>query len=46
VIKNISPRIGDSLGTMSPNSIGSFEIRSAKTSDFLDFAKMKPKSNS
>jgi hypothetical protein len=46
VIKNISPRIGDSLGTTSPDSIESFEISSAKTNDFLDFAEMKSKSNS
>jgi hypothetical protein len=46
VIKNISPLIGDSSGTTSPNSTGSFEISSIKTSDFLDFAETKSKSNS
>jgi hypothetical protein len=46
VIKNISPLIGDSLGTTSPDLTGSSEISSAKTSDFLDFAEMKSKSNS
>ena len=46
VIKNISPLIGYSSGTRSPDSIGSYEISSAKTSDFLDFAKMKSKLNS
>jgi hypothetical protein len=46
VIKNISPWIGDSLGTTSPDSIGSSKISSAKTNDFLDFVETKSKSNS
>jgi hypothetical protein len=46
VIKNISPRIGDSSGTMSPDSTESYEISFAKNKDFLDFAKMKSKSKS
>jgi hypothetical protein len=45
VIKNISPQIGDSLGTMSPDSTRSSEISSTKTNDFLDFVEMKSKSN-
>jgi hypothetical protein len=46
VIKNISPLIGDSLGRRSPDSTGSSEIIFVKTSDFLDFAETKSKSNS
>jgi hypothetical protein len=46
VIKNISPLIGDSLGTTSLDSTRSSEISSAKTSEFFDFAEMKSKSNS
>jgi hypothetical protein len=46
VIKNISPQIGDSSGTTSPDSTGSSEISYAKTNDFLDFDEMKSTSNS
>jgi hypothetical protein len=46
VIKNISPLLGNSLGTTSPDSTGSSKISYAKTGDFLDFVEMKSKSNS
>jgi hypothetical protein len=46
VIKNISPQIGDSSGTTSPDSTGSSEISSAKTNEFLDFDETKSKSKS
>jgi hypothetical protein len=46
VIKKRYPLIGDSLGVSSLDSIESYKISSAKTSEFLDFAETKSNSNS